>query len=133
MKVYIVSAGEYSDYCIHGIYDSLEKAKEVYSLLKRYNYSYNYPVNIEEWELNSPIENDYFFHVRYQVDTGEVTYSLYHNFSPASPIIQNGQYFSNNNSFVFCLPYSKRLDNEKVIKKIAYDKWAEYKAQAMEF
>jgi len=131
MKVYVVTTGEYSDYTIQGIYDSSEKAEYVRTLLEKHHYSYCIN-DVEEWEVNTPLENDYFFKICYNLNTNEVTYILYQYFD-ANSLRTNEYYDILNNKFYFDLPYSERIDNEEIIKKIAYDKYAEYKARTLEF
>jgi len=130
MKVYVLTTGEYSDYTIHGIYSTAERAQEVHDLLVRQDFSYT--VNdVFEWEVDEPALNSYWFRVFYYIDEDKIeTYLI------------EGEYRCNNNkpsydtyskTFVYEIPYSPRLENEEVLRKVTYDRWAQFKAEQMEF
>ena len=60
-KVYVVTAGDYSDYHIEGIFDSREKAEEYI------NHSSNTELNgVDEWVLNElkPDKREKIFEIR---------------------------------------------------------------------
>lgn len=64
-KVYVVTAGDYSDYHIEGIFDSREKAEEYV------NYSANTELNgVDEWVLNElkPDKSEKMFKLRSKFD-----------------------------------------------------------------
>jgi len=49
-KVYIVTAGEYSDYHIVGVFDIKELAE---AFCRKTNFPPFYPAEVEEWEVNN--------------------------------------------------------------------------------
>ena len=65
-KVYVVSTGEYSDWSIAGIYDAKHKEEAEEEMLNLGDY-----VNdLEEYELNKPVNPREGWHVTYTPNTG---------------------------------------------------------------
>lgn len=83
-KIYVVTSGEYSDYCINAVFESREKA-ELYCAIKNATKEYRYDrCEIEEYELSDDtiegnIDKWYYFDVRtYQHggSSAELHYSI---------------------------------------------------------
>lgn len=126
MKVYVLTTGEYSDYTIYGIYSTAERAQEVHDLLVRQDFSY--AVNdVFEWEVDEPAPSNYWFRVYYYIDEDKIKAYLI-NDSYGLPF-----YEPYSKTFVYEIPYSLRLEDEEVLRKVTYDKWAQFKVEQMEF
>lgn len=54
-KVYVVTSGDYSDYCIDAIFSTPEKAQEYMEVVTDNNYN-----DIQEYEVDIPIDADDF-------------------------------------------------------------------------
>lgn len=120
-KVYIVTAGEYSDYRIVAVFDSEEKAKDYIDHGDRSDFN-----DIEEWTLNGE-----------SPDRGEKLYELTSNFNKVNfevsniynkcyrPEIRDSvQYRGAGCVCLFVLTTSKAR-----AKKIAYERLAQIKAK----
>lgn len=135
-KVYVVTTGEYSDYSIEKIFSTREKAQEyinIVSVLGKEDFN-----DIQEWELDdfkvSKIYVQYCYtHSTFAADKIEI----YGNNDVTIPPDNLFTYPAGAFRFFFSLPYSKRLANapnkEELLLKIARDRLAKYKAEAMEF
>ena len=55
MKVYVVTAGEYSDYEIWGIFSTLEKARDFVAAMRTKNPRFD-PCSIQEWEVDTILD-----------------------------------------------------------------------------
>lgn len=132
-KVYVVTAGEYSDYGIEKIFSTREKAQEYIDIVSapgRQDFN-----DIQEWELDdfkvSKLYIQYCYtHSTFAADKVEV-----YNNSDTMMLPDNlFNYPAGAFRFFFSLPYSKRLINDpNLLLKIARDRLAKYKAKAMEF
>lgn len=135
-KVYVITAGEYSDYHVVKIFSTYEKAQEYIDIMSALDYE---DLNvIEEWELDDFNVSRLYVQYCYIHSTGtdDVVKVWGNNDTTMSPdnLITNpsGYYY-----FIFSLPYSKRLVNasnkNELLLKIARDRFAEYKAKQLEF
>ena len=120
-KVYIVTAGEYSDYRIVAVFDSEEKAKDYIDHDDRSDFN-----DIEEWALNSESPNrgeklyaltSNFYNVNFEVD------NIYNK--RYRPEIRDAvQYGGKGRVCMLVLTTSKTR-----AKKIAYERLAQIKAE----
>ena len=138
-KVYVVTAGSYSDYDIVKIFSTHEKAQEYINIANSLSGIVQEKFNdIQEWELDdfniSKLYIQYCYkHSITNLDTVEV-WNKDDEKIPSDSLLT---YSSGAFRFFFSLPYSKRLvdapNKEELLLKIARDRLAKYKAEAMEF
>ncbi len=135
-KVYVVTAGEYSDYGIEKIFSTCEKAQEyidIVSTLGKENF-----YSIQEWELDDFKVSKLYIQYCYTHFTAAADkIEIYDNNDTMVPPDSLITYPVGSFRFFFSLPYSKRLANapnkEELLLKIARDRLAKYKAEAEEF
>ena len=127
MKVYVLTQGRYSDYSIVGIYSSMELAQKAYKLLEAHNY-WDGPNDIEEWELDSfsSIIFSLWLRVNYCV-TDDTLISTLDN--EALSEIEFSNRVTGKTNFIFYIPYEDRFDDKEILKKVARDHYAQWKAQ----
>ena len=126
MKVYIVTAGEYSDYRIEGVFLDQEKAR-IYSITHQFEYP-----GVEEYEVidDVPMKDQDYIRVTYNFTTGAIlSLCLSETYDPETVVdFLNG-------TLTFCVNKSnKRLydsivesgEESKLLLKIAYDKKAQW-------
>lgn len=138
-KVYVVTAGEYSDYDIVKIFSTCEKAQEYIDIASSLGGIIQEKFNdIQEWELDDFNISELYIQYCYKhsitnLDTVEV-WDKDDRETPSDNLIT---YPSGAFRFFFSLPYSERLanapDKNNLLLKIARDRLAKYKAEAMEF
>lgn len=130
MTVYVITEGEYSDYHIVGIYSTRKLAEDTLKLLKAHSGRYYYYNDVEEWDLDTYQPQHTFLQVSYYYDSNEV-----HSLFVDQPMEFDRYYHSNNdnsrryNAFMFTIPYNPRLDDELVLRKVAQDRFAAWKAE----
>lgn len=87
-KVYVVSTGEYSDYSIHSIWSTKEKADRMKDILGRGRYNV---ADVFEMEIDKPQEEKPGFAVLIDLTTGEaITKGKYGNEYPIPCVLDDG-------------------------------------------
>lgn len=123
MTVYVVTAGDYSERHIEGIFDSEEKANKyvkAFKLLSMYNNAW-----IKAYELNSRNEDESLYGwVRCTYDVDNNTVTTEGEFDEEEEFVYG---LSNNTYFEFSVRFDEQLGDESVLLKIAQDRWARYK------
>ena len=138
-KVYVVTAGEYSDYDIVKIFSTCEKAQEYIDIVSSLGDIVQEKFNdIQEWELDDFNISELYIQYCYKHSiTNLDTVEVWDKDDKEMPSDNLLTYPSGNFCFFFSLPYSKRLanapDKNNLLLKIARDRLAKYKAEAMEF
>ena len=121
-KVYIVTSGEYSDYCVEGIFSTKEKAKDLKKVVDGNN-------PIKEYELDKPIYG-WMFAVRIEMDIeGNTTHSSY---LKQRVNMRFDKYFYNGYLHIDIksdsLERAIKVVNEKRIQILANNEWGNDKA-----
>lgn len=148
MKVYVITAGEYSDYHIVGVTTDKSKAKKIHAIHTRFNIE-TYDTDKLEFNLET-IDNILSQGNRcYKVHYNEYKYEMYGDTFKVEPIDSYGGYFDDYNENVQkCIDgYVEEYDNyfnnkysydfyiitkdEQHALKIAQDKYAKLKAEKL--
>ena len=126
MKVYVIKAGQYSSYHIVGIYSTQQKAQEYLDIAQKFQSHYDSELNdIEEWELDTTIQNSSELYVTYYIKSNEIKGALCEDVTRS----WNPPYLDTTDCFHFNLEPRKEYADEALLKKIAQDKYAIYKAE----
>ncbi|RHT38343.1 hypothetical protein DW790_05680 [Firmicutes bacterium AM31-12AC] len=134
-KVYVVTAGEYSDYHIETIYINREDAERYVCL---HQVGGMEEMRIEEYPICNGKE---LAHVKinrgvsfYMRDSIGIT--SYETIYSGRPVRTNVEYYSNFNEKIYrgtvSLPDRFSIDNHEAIKKLIYDAVAKFKAEELE-
>jgi hypothetical protein len=90
-KIYIVTSGSYSDYGIHTVFESEEKAEEFIAYAERKNKYCDYRIEdyaiadsvegykLENYEVVSAVSGDYFSYTEFTNNTGEEPKEAFHS------------------------------------------------------
>ena len=130
--MYVVTAGEYSDYHIVAVFSTKENAlkfaEEHRNVIEGLSY---YEDEIEEYEVDTPPDTS-FVQVDYIITDNYVDWSV--DEPECDRVTEDSMLYEN--CFSFLLPISNRVfhqglrnDVRKHLLKIAQDRYAEYKAK----
>ena len=130
MKVYVVTQGEYSDYHICGVAETMEKAQK----LVKYFGRPNYPADIETYDTNTQRMLDkkwwkiiHKIPKQYgRVSTSVEEYDVYSTNGPCKE--SNTITYDERDNYCCYFAYITAKDNEHALK-IFWDKLAEYIAK----
>lgn len=126
-KIYAIFSGEYSDWAVHGFFETEEEANN-YCLIKNQNdkyYSDNYYVEeIDKIDVNvKNIEQRPYYICKFRFNNNIQNYSFK---------IKKDFYYDESKEFIdtygnffsYWIEFSINTDSEEKAKKIAYDKYA---------
>lgn len=133
MKVYVVTEGEYSAYCIVGIFSTKEKAMAFLEKQGRWKYGLNKnEEDIEEYELDG-MQYSRYVQVHWDPQDDFIGYDEANAIYPERLEIHP---WSKRETFIFYLPvihpaflHKDETQRDKHCLKIAHDRYAQYKAK----
>ena len=140
MKVYIVTAGDYSDYSVIGAFSSREEARKYIDKFSKVNRQINkYDEDILELDVDALNKKEQFVVVSYAINAHSEDRAIYiHEYSVSDKKGQEKEYVTKQGGkcFVFYISCNHRVFNNetqaeinKHLLKIAQDKYAKFKAQ----
>lgn len=130
-KVYVVTAGVYSDYGIDEVFDNREDAEKYICLHNNDDY---WNMRIEEYDIykNAELKNvKVYYGVSFIMrGNGINSFDIVYDSKPIETNI-NGSKHNYSKSYYGTLPLSNRniFEDEDIVKKIVYDAVAKFKAE----
>lgn len=129
MKVYIVTSGEYSDYCIRKVFLDKEKADKCAELANRIGAAYD-DCRVEEYETSDDIFHEpayvrcgYFLYPYSGMDNAYVD----DEFVNADSVVPD--YMDDDTFFFYLREDSRAFESRDILKQVARDRYAAYKAK----
>lgn len=132
MKVYVITIGEYSDYCILTVALSKEKAEQICAMLNSQKRYYSDAVIIEEYDTDeiqceTHEDVDLCYNAKFDYKTLENTYWGKPFYSFARNEIKRG-FLNEKNAIFMSATFPRDMSQEKV-RKIMKDRVAKWKAE----
>lgn len=130
-KIYVVTSGEYSDFCIEKICATLEAAEKYCATRRR---SYGDPPEIQVWDVydGSDIECEQIYKaIKCSISDKDSRIISCHELYGTSPYklsVTKSEWTSYTN---YIIPINRDVSNADHIRKIIYDTVAQYKAGTM--